>query len=408
MTGIFLIALVTQIQVFFETDDLPHQLSVAISRAEHSLDIAFHQLYESDVVDSILSAHERGVRVRVITEHDYYGYTYRLRNAGITVVDEFNDPHAREHRMHHKFVVIDYRDSDTTNDMVWNGSYNASSALHADNALLVHSHALASIFEAEFNQMWGDTGDVPSPENARTGSDKVDVAPFHSVDVNGTEIEVYFAPQDAPAQRLEELVLSADSSIDFCIFYFTRSDLANAMAERAEAGVTVRGVYDSSGMDYSSATFNLLRSRGAQVAIDHTPPPFYYLHHKFMVVDDSIVETGSMNWTISGNRYNDENIMVIHSPEIASSFESEFMARFSEAGYIAEDGFEGNRKGASPSAIVFSGIVKFRWPHVEIYSVAGEKVASVEDGRLDGSTLPNGIYFAVWQGGRMKLIKLAK
>ena len=235
MLKLFFVLLLNRIDVFFEADNLPHQLAVTISHANSSLDIAFHQIYQDEVVDSLISAHSRGVRIRVITEHDYYDRTYELRAQGIPVVDEFNDPDAREHRMHNKFIVIDYWDSDTSNDAVWNGSYNASSAIHADNAVLIRSHALASIFEAEFNQMWGDTGVTPNPENARTGPNKSDVAPFHIVNVDGIEIEVYFSPQDNPAEKISYVVSDATSSIDFCMFYFTRDDIASTMSDRLDS-----------------------------------------------------------------------------------------------------------------------------------------------------------------------------
>jgi len=38
------------------------------------------------------------------------------------------------------------------------------------------------------------------------------------------------------------------------------------------------------------------------------------LHHKLMVIDDSIVIAGSMNYTRPANEFNDENIFVIGSP----------------------------------------------------------------------------------------------
>ncbi len=405
MMHMLFVIFISQINVYFENDNLPHQLSVAVSRATYSLDIAFHQLYENEVIDSIISAHERGVRVRVITEHDYYWGTARLRAAGIPVVDEFNDPNVHDHRMHDKFVIIDFRDSDTTNDMVWNGSYNASNALHADNALLISSHAMAAIFESEFNQMWGDTGDVPDPQRARTGTDKHDVAPFHTAYVNGTQIDVYFSPQDYPIQYVRQAAQSAHSSLDFCIFYYTYRDLAEDMGAGVRSGVRVRGVIDSSSLDYSSYIFDLLRSYGADVVVSNVPPPYYYLHHKFMVVDDSIVVTGSMNWTVSGTSYNDENIMVIHSRELAGLYENEFLARFQEAGSVEEETLIEPAYQLTANPTVFRSTVRFNLKGVSVYDVRGRRVAKVNGIEFDGSALPAGVYFAVKGHSRIKLIK---
>jgi len=76
------------LQVYFEEDTLSKKLAYFISNAQYSLDICFHQFYDSVVVESTLSAWNRGVKVRVITEHDYITYngTQELQNAGIPVM----------------------------------------------------------------------------------------------------------------------------------------------------------------------------------------------------------------------------------------------------------------------------------------------------------------------------------
>ncbi|MFY1670889.1 phospholipase D-like domain-containing protein [Plantactinospora sp. WMMB334] len=43
-------------------------------------------------------------------------------------------------------------------------------------------------------------------------------------------------------------------------------------------------------------------------------PAFGKLHHKLMVVDDSVVIAGSFNYTAPANQFNDENIFVLGSP----------------------------------------------------------------------------------------------
>jgi phosphatidylserine/phosphatidylglycerophosphate/cardiolipin synthase-like enzyme len=55
------------------------------------------------------------------------------------------------------------------------------------------------------------------------------------------------------------------------------------------------------------------------------------MHHKVFIVDKSIVITGSYNPTNNGNTRNDENILIIHDPEIADLFNQEFESVWSEA-----------------------------------------------------------------------------
>ena len=42
------------------------------------------------------------------------------------------------------------------------------------------------------------------------------------------------------------------------------------------------------------------------------------------IIDDKIVITGSMNPSKNGNEKNDENILIIHNPEIGALYREEF------------------------------------------------------------------------------------
>ena len=49
------------------------------------------------------------------------------------------------------------------------------------------------------------------------------------------------------------------------------------------------------------------------------------MHHKFAIIDNRILLTGSYNWTFSANNRNDENLMVIDDPEIIEIFQNQFI-----------------------------------------------------------------------------------
>ncbi|MDP2888382.1 MAG: phospholipase D-like domain-containing protein [Bacteroidota bacterium] len=50
----------------------------------------------------------------------------------------------------------------------------------------------------------------------------------------------------------------------------------------------------------------------------------YIMHHKFCIIDNSKIITGSYNWTIKARRYNRENIIYIEDEKIVNEFNSEF------------------------------------------------------------------------------------
>ena len=58
------------------------------------------------------------------------------------------------------------------------------------------------------------------------------------------------------------------------------------------------------------------------------------LHHKFAVIDNKTVITGSFNWSPAAAHTNDETLLVIHSHEVAAHFTREMnrMWRSAELG----------------------------------------------------------------------------
>jgi phosphatidylserine/phosphatidylglycerophosphate/cardiolipin synthase-like enzyme len=55
------------------------------------------------------------------------------------------------------------------------------------------------------------------------------------------------------------------------------------------------------------------------------------MHHKIIIIDHSIVVTGSYNFTGSADDRNDENAVIFFSPDIAEFFFAEFERVFGMA-----------------------------------------------------------------------------
>ena len=64
-----------------------------------------------------------------------------------------------------------------------------------------------------------------------------------------------------------------------------------------------------------------LREAGLDVRLDGNPRN---MHHKVIVIDGSLVITGSYNFSTSAEESNDENVLIVHSGDIASLFLIEF------------------------------------------------------------------------------------
>ena len=59
----------------------------------------------------------------------------------------------------------------------------------------------------------------------------------------------------------------------------------------------------------------------ANVLLDRNPE---LLNHKIMIIDGQIVVVGSYDFTYRAEIDNDENVLIIHSEEIAQKFLEEF------------------------------------------------------------------------------------
>jgi phosphatidylserine/phosphatidylglycerophosphate/cardiolipin synthase-like enzyme len=288
-------------------------LAEAINQARLSVDIAAYDFDLHSLRDALLAAQARGVKVRMVTDSDNIDNpeVVELKEAGIPILGD-----RREALMHNKFVVIDRLE-------VWGGSmnYTVNDAYKNNNNLIrIRSTRLAEDYTAEFEEMFvADQFGPTSPANT----------PYPRLTVEGTPIEVYFSPDDGVAAHVVETIAKAQHNIVFLAYSFTSDAIAAAMLERANAGVTVAGVFETNQVSSNTGDeYDKLRKAGLDVRLDGNPRN---MHHKVMVIDEQIVIVGSYNFSESAEKKNDENLLIIYNPIIASQFIAEFQKVFGQA-----------------------------------------------------------------------------
>lgn len=284
-----------------------------INSAQRSLDIAIYELNLEEVGQAILVARDRGVNVRLVTDTDELEELetlIRLQEAGIPIV-----PDDRSSLMHNKFVVVD-------GQAVWTGSWNFTpndTFRNNNHAIYIQSPELAQNFATEFDEMFSQHAFGPtSPAN--TSNPKIQIG--------DTLIETCFAPEDACADRLIALVNQARQTIRFMAFSFTHVELGRAVSNRAGAGVTVQGVFETRGSETEFSEYGQMKKNNLEVWQDGNP---YTLHHKVFIIDDQIVTLGSFNFSANANEANDENLLIIHNAGIAKEFLAEFNRVYEQA-----------------------------------------------------------------------------
>lgn len=127
--------------------DCENNIVAQIDDAMHTIDVAVYSITNDKIMDSLLAAHNRGVRVRVISDRlqaaGRASLIGRIRDGGIPVV--LNTKHKI---MHNKFAIFDRRDIET-------GSYNWTSSAtksNAENCMFFPEQDKA--FTNQFKTLW--------------------------------------------------------------------------------------------------------------------------------------------------------------------------------------------------------------------------------------------------------------
>ncbi len=280
-------------------------LAAAMDGATISIDVAAQEIDLWSIRDALIRAHERDVRVRVVTETDYASNPemQALVLAGIEVrADE------RQPLMHNKFVVIDQSE-------VWTGSMNltVNGAYRNNNNLLrIQSAQLADQYIEEFEEMLVEDrfGQLSWPDVLRT-----------PVEVEGTQIEVLFSPDMRVGDHIVALLQSAEENIHIMAFNLTLDKIAETILRRAGEGIDVQGLFDAAQSQNQGSDVARFEDFGLDVMLDGNPRK---MHHKVIIVDESIVITGSYNFSRNAEEKNDENVLIIYSPRLAAQYLEEF------------------------------------------------------------------------------------
>lgn len=292
---------------------IEEKLIELINNAESSIHIASFEFNLPRVADALIAAKLRNVDVRWVTDDENgldidsqpnRGQFTRLIQGGIEVKDDAG----RSALMHNKFWIFDKQ-------ITWTGSTNITvNGIYKqnNNVIVIRSPEIALIYEREWEELWTEQlgPRAPSTVNQQWAI------------LNGDAIQVLFSPEDKALINLIALVNDAEVSIRFLAFSFTDYPLAQTMIERAKVGVDVKGVFETFGSNSPRSELKTLWCANLPVKQDGSSNNF--LHHKVVIIDNSIVFTGSFNFSTNADESNEENAIIIDNPEIATLYTQEF------------------------------------------------------------------------------------
>jgi phosphatidylserine/phosphatidylglycerophosphate/cardiolipin synthase-like enzyme len=145
---------------------------------------------------------------------------------------------------------------------------------------------------------------------------------------NGTGVEVYFSPQGGCTEAIVTALDAAKNSILVQAYSFTSAPISKALVNAHKRGVKIAVILDQSQRteEYSAADF--VQHAGIPTYID---AEHAIAHNKIIVIDGQTVITGSFNFTRQAEERNAENLLVIHSREIASKYTANWNAHLAHS-----------------------------------------------------------------------------
>jgi mitochondrial cardiolipin hydrolase len=144
--------------------------------------------------------------------------------------------------------------------------------------------------------------------------------------------EVVFTRTGAIVESIERLVSAATSSIDTALYRLNSRRLASALDTAQRRGIRVRVLLDHNKYEQSQATRRLLLSARFPLRLTYgRDGAGSKMHHKFALLDDKLVLTGSYNWTFASEEQNYENLLILREPVLIEAYRAEFEALWTKA-----------------------------------------------------------------------------
>lgn len=284
----------------------------AVNSATRTLDIAAFEWNIPRLTDAVLAAKNRGVRVRMVVDNEH---TVDDSDSTIKTLIDAGIPMTYDNRsafMHNKFMIID-------STLVITGSMNFTmndAYRNNNNMIFMRSTRAVEAYQTEFDIMFGGTFGPSKPGHELSFS------------LDGVAVSIYFGPGDDVLSGLNNELQKAQRSIRFMTFSFTEDSIGNTIMARAQAGVQVSGIFETRGSQTDASELPRMFCVGLDVYQDGNP---FTLHHKVFIVDETTVITGSFNISNNATRSNDENLVIIQSPDIARLYIEEYERMLSQA-----------------------------------------------------------------------------
>jgi phosphatidylserine/phosphatidylglycerophosphate/cardiolipin synthase-like enzyme len=130
---------------------------------------------------------------------------------------------------------------------------------------------------------------------------------YAATPING-EIGVWFSPNGGCTDAIVNEILKAQKSIRVQAYSFTSEPIASSLIEAYKRGVDIEIILDRSQESERYSQLANVKRAGIPTFIDSKHA---IAHNKIMIIDDSVIITGSFNFTKGAEEKNAENLLII-------------------------------------------------------------------------------------------------
>ena len=139
-------------------------------------------------------------------------------------------------------------------------------------------------------------------------------------------LAVAFTPPSGGGQVIVKAIDDSREEVLVQAYGFTHNTIAQALLRAQQRGVKVQVLLDKKSSQTNRYVIDLLEAASLPVKFDGAHA---IAHNKVMVIDASVVVTGSYNFTNSADTRNAENILVLRSPDLAKSYRDNWQIHWS-------------------------------------------------------------------------------
>ena len=133
--------------------------------------------------------------------------------------------------------------------------------------------------------------------------------------------EVYFSPSKDCENRIVQAINDSKKEVVAAVYSINNPNIVAALINAKKRGINVQILTDRVQASQKNSGVLFLNSAGIYVKV-HSK--FKIEHNKFGVYDNTLISTGSFNWTKPATDSNSENCLFTNEPDIAHKYRERF------------------------------------------------------------------------------------